>query len=380
LGSSNYALLIPTLNRPEFIIRLLTYYLRKNFAHRILIGDSSTREKFEQANKFILQINDRLDIEHYHYPGLSNYSVTCKLARDANTEYASYLPDDDFLVPESIEKLILFLSDNEEYVVAWGRTAMFRLDRPGLFGEVSSVAQANAATAWPIKNESGKERLLQHIETYSSAFIGVCRTKALSNALRNSEEISDLTSKTKEEWATGMLLSEVITSFSLAAQGKIGSLDCLHWIRQEHAERYTGYGTDTEISTKIYPKWWRISVSQIAEDLRLADNLTTEESLDESIKFFTKYFFVRGKRQSQQKHKVRAGIWPIGSQFVGRLIVTLREIRLLVFIVKKGRQMMGKTYRDRNPLSLQSLIHSESKYYRDFSPVYDLVTARRTDN
>ena len=59
-------ILVPTLNRPEYINRLLKYYSRCSFEGKIIIGDSSNEENSELNQKMIDET--QLDIEYIHSP------------------------------------------------------------------------------------------------------------------------------------------------------------------------------------------------------------------------------------------------------------------------------------------------------------------------
>ena len=45
----DFSIIVPTLNRPDFLLRLIRYYDALHFDGRILMGDSSSVEIFEDT-------------------------------------------------------------------------------------------------------------------------------------------------------------------------------------------------------------------------------------------------------------------------------------------------------------------------------------------
>src|SRR5215475_14174464 len=92
-------LLIPTMNRPEFVARLLRYYASVGFTGRISIGDSSGPEGVKAARDAVAMFGGTLNVEYAEYPGLGLGDCWKQMIDRLVTPYAAYLADDDFLVP-----------------------------------------------------------------------------------------------------------------------------------------------------------------------------------------------------------------------------------------------------------------------------------------
>ena len=69
-NASKITLVIPTLNRPDFIVRLIRYYHDLRFTGRLLIGDSSTPENLVNTKKEIERVKGDLNIDYVELPGL----------------------------------------------------------------------------------------------------------------------------------------------------------------------------------------------------------------------------------------------------------------------------------------------------------------------
>src|SRR4051812_7254501 len=97
-------LLIPTMNRPEFVARLLQYYASVRFNGRISIGDSSGPDGLNATRIAVRALDHTLDIEYAEYPGLGLADCWKQMIDRLTTPFAAYLADDDFLVPSSIDR------------------------------------------------------------------------------------------------------------------------------------------------------------------------------------------------------------------------------------------------------------------------------------
>ena len=63
-------LVIPTINRSDFIIKYLTYLKNNQFECQVLIGDSSNEEHYEKTENFINNFTCKYEIKQYSHPNL----------------------------------------------------------------------------------------------------------------------------------------------------------------------------------------------------------------------------------------------------------------------------------------------------------------------
>ena len=96
-------IIIPTLNRSDYIIRQLYYYARVNCPYTIYIGDSSDTEHFEKAVSAIGKLSHRIKVVHTKIsPELVSHAVVKQLTDIVKEKYIAYIGDDDFFVPNSL--------------------------------------------------------------------------------------------------------------------------------------------------------------------------------------------------------------------------------------------------------------------------------------
>ena len=110
------AILIPTLNRPEFVKRTVLYYDSLKSKHLIYIGDASDAEISRSTLSFLKGINN-VCVKYFHWKGLGVAQTNAKLAEEASAEsdYCAYHGDDDYFIPSSLTECAEFLSKNPDY-------------------------------------------------------------------------------------------------------------------------------------------------------------------------------------------------------------------------------------------------------------------------
>ena len=74
------AILIPTLNRPSFIQRTVTYYDSLKSPHPIYIGDASNTEISENTLSFLKKVKN-VEVKYFHWAGRTGEKTTTKLAK-----------------------------------------------------------------------------------------------------------------------------------------------------------------------------------------------------------------------------------------------------------------------------------------------------------
>ena len=134
------AIIIPTKNRLDFVIRTIQYYASINSPHPIFIGDASSKS----SEELVLNASqEKIEVYYFHWENLNDRKTMIKLAQEAskvnNTDYCAYHGDDDFFVPESLSKCADFLHNNPEYATSQGRAFSFELTEDGPYGELKDI-------------------------------------------------------------------------------------------------------------------------------------------------------------------------------------------------------------------------------------------------
>ena len=215
------AILIPTKNRPEFVERAIAYYDSLKIVHSIYIGDASSPEIATRMALFIEQFSN-VDVRYFHWEDLGIIQTKVKLAEEALSEfaYSAYHGDDDYFIPSSLSECAEFLSKNPDYRTAQGRAAIFSLDQPGPFGEITGLGDYWGVNA--LEQETSVERLVSFDKKYFVTQFSTHRTEEFIQGSQHYLEIKD------------DLVGELLHCFTFAIKGKSKFLDCLYMIRNTH--------------------------------------------------------------------------------------------------------------------------------------------------
>ena len=321
------SVLIPTKDRPHFLLDLLNYYKARRFKGNILIGDSSSPDTFNEISNYISQNLSELNIELFHFPDTKPGQVIRRLLNDAVTKYIILLSDDDFVLPNSISRCIDFLDSNPEYSAAHGKgLIMYAEFRAGRL-DVSSAQDYRQAVC---KSDSAAGRMCEIFENYAVSGYSVCRREVLLRVLKS---VPDSVGSNYNN----AFYDEIIHVALTAALGKIAELDILHLIRLDHGER----GSFGDFYSWITQPSWHPSYSDFINKTALLikeiDGVSYEDALDSANHAFSLYInSYAGKyiNSYASKNSLNIGIVGVIRRFVHRyrLFAPIRaKIRSLRF-------------------------------------------------
>lgn len=329
-------LFIPTYNRPEFLLRALRYYYSMNFHGKISIGDSSDEAIAKQIREAISQFANSLDINYRHLPGCNSAMVVHILAEEADTAYATIIGDDDFLIPSGIAKCVNFLNVHPDYVAAHGVGV--------IISSCSIDAKSISTGYYPqsiISETTAVQRLVTHMTNYTVGLFSVHRIEVWRTMYKNTGDIADT--------RFGVELLQCCLSVIL---GKIKQLDGLYLIRQVHEMRY------------LLPTWFKWITNEswypsyttfrdcLAKAIAGQDGITLEEAKHVVENVFAVYL-------AQQCIPINSPKW----RSIAKKIPGARTIWHVL-------QPLFNKY------CLSSMLKRKSPYYKDFMPIYRIVTNR----
>ena len=220
------AILIPTKNRIDFLIRTVKYYVSINSPHPIFIGDASSKSSEELVLK---AAQDKIDVYYLHWENLIDRKTLLKLAQEASktniTDYCAYQGDDDFFVSESLSKCAEFLDDNPAYATSQGRAFSFELNEDGPYGKLKDVG-----IYWNLKELKGDTALDRLKEISADYWV------LNFSVHRINEFIGDYSNGLYS--VTDMQFGEYINVLSIAMRGKSKFIDCLYLARGAHSDNW----------------------------------------------------------------------------------------------------------------------------------------------
>ena len=115
----NLTIIIPTLNRSNFLIKTLRYYSNLNFKSKFLILDSS-KGKERQQNFDIISRFKNLNLKYVNVDG-KPLEVIKKSKKYIKTKYCLFSGDDDYLIKSCLLKIINFLNKKKKSKICWSK-------------------------------------------------------------------------------------------------------------------------------------------------------------------------------------------------------------------------------------------------------------------
>lgn len=367
-------IMIPTLNRFDFLKRAMHYYKSVGFAGYILIGDSSNTEIVEKTKRVIELLNDSLKIiYHTCPPPLVNNADPMGTPGEANclkqlielvpTKYAAIAGDDDFQVPSGLVKCVEFLEAHAEYSAAHGIRIDVQLKSVGAYGGLASAYYVQQPV---LEAATASERWSTYMKHAISPAYSVHRTETCRMMFRDLDCVP-----------MRYLGSELLPSSFSEIQGKVKELDYLSTIHQDNDDRVWGWDTQSMYALITHPNWYHAARGlrrSISTSLAKYDGIDTKAA--EAV--FDKEFWGRISRMMQWQYKIKYGTdRASGARSENRAFwEPLKRVPGLTALARSMRtrridQTVNHGYRD--SVSLESLLTPSSPFHVDFMPVYRAI-------
>ena len=223
MKDSDISILIPTLSRPDFLLKNLRFLVKLNADFNICICDSSPNIKKNFKNK-LNKLSKIIKINYFHKPSMNCREAIFFLLKNCKTDYAAYLGDDDFFIPNGLTKCADFLSKNLDYRVVYGKAIL--VDSKSISKPNSSIKASNYWGSTSYQDYKPEARLDNLSENYLVNLFGVHRTKEFLEDFKPSSI------------SPSRPMSEILVNYITLAKGKGKFLPVTYLIRQTHQSRY----------------------------------------------------------------------------------------------------------------------------------------------
>jgi len=374
------SLFIPTMNRSEFLIRLLRYYKAVGFKGPIYIGDSSHPGDVERTKEAIKSFRGELNIVYREYPGIDGVRCVQRLLELVSTPYAAFVADDDFMVPAALERCADFLDANPDYSAAHGVGALISVDSNAAYGPVKSAGYYRQPVA---EEGSASQRLTSLLQDYTVTLFSVHRVQTWRAMYKDATQVAD--------WKH--LGGELLQCCLSVIMGKVKQLDGLYLMRQVYAsgcaEAATSKGMQNAgqlasinmsatasvdsfdwITSKAWLPSYEIFRDLVSCELSKQDGI----SMDEARRVVKQAFWSYLAKTLQHKWEISYGPATAG---VPR---RFREAAKATPGVRRIWRTFGPILSGgRNNMSLQALLRPSSPDHADFMPIYQAVTRLPTE-
>lgn len=335
-------IIIPTMNRSNFIVRMLEYYAKNDCNYQIVIGDSSNSVHVEKTKAAVEEYKNELNIVYKTFPGLNVIDCIREMNKLVSTPYVVLNCDDDLYIPNGLRQCINFLEKNHDYVSVGGISIKYKLFTEGPHGKFVCCMRYKLPA---LDGETPSARLIQFLEDYGVVMFNVHRFEAF-------KEMFPINSKTDDE---GFDVESLPCCIS-AIQGKAKQLDTLFFLRQYHRERYMLSPYKEWYDGPTFKEKYERFRYFLAVALMKKENITISEAnhvIDRGFKLYIDKFYYIPKVRIQL-----ALSYLYGLRYVLRIIKDMSAYHS-------------------GPYSLPGLLNASSKYHVDFIQAYDVISQSR---
>lgn len=261
----NVGIVIPTMNRADFVIRQLEYYAKLKSPHSVYVGDASNEENSKKLQAAIEKLSKHLTVNYYTHP--AEYTITesqIDLYNRVREEYCVFSGDDDYQIPGSLTKCAEFLESNPEYSSVSGHSVSFRLTNNGVYGELQRLADYPRQQ---IESPTATERLTTFMTRFSVVLFSTHRTKQMIKCWSQSNTIKD---KDFSHEFLPCAMSSVL--------GKSKIIDCLSFVRQIDNKKYIPPDIFDWITGKDWGSSYEIFNETLTKEISTKDGINIDEA------------------------------------------------------------------------------------------------------
>lgn len=280
------SLVIPTINRPDFIKKYLQFLNLQGFQGEVLIGDSSSLDLFNETSNFIKKNSFCFRVRHASYPNRMHFEVIQELIEFIQYEFCMYICDDDFLLNSTLLKCVEFLNENPDYTSAGGRALMLDVDDSWKILSIRDYSLSSLEESSPIN------RLRILANNYEVVAYSLSRT---ADFIKRWPKSNDFFEK-------GIVV-ETHPCFSAAAQGKIKILQDLFVIRTNHERRILLPNFEETIAGEYWESSVNYSINELTSIIKEQerDKVPEEDIRDECSNIWQEHIEMKRLGFSQKR-------------------------------------------------------------------------------
>lgn len=345
--------MVPTINRPDFLIRLLRYYEACRFPYTLAIGDSSDEERARPTRVVLAELEGKLKINYFSCPELNDAQTIRFLIERLETPYAVFVADDDFLVPEGLAAAARFLDDHPDYAAAHGQGIIAVLQDSGSYGRFSATGLYRQPV---LEQAAACDRLQALMRNYSVPLFSVHRTATWRRMYRRTADLEDKT------------FTELLAVALSAVSGKIKQVEGLSLVRQAHDRRYF---LPDSFDWVTGPRWaasYAAFQQDLVEALVEQDHVPPARAAEVVKEAFWGYLSTAMTRHYSRNYRTAQAGWK------RKLKSAVKTVPGVSREVLPRWHSLRAQMRHREDLTLRGLLKPSSCYYRDFQVIYQLVT------
>ena len=340
------AIIIPTMNRPDFIFRHFEFYELMNSPHPIYVSDSSNEENAQRIRDGIKRFKNLNITYQWVPPGKDCLYQLMPLIKE---KYCMQIGDDDLVIPKTVSECADFLEDHPDYATCSGKQINVRFRQEdynkfrGLLGRATL----------PMGRSMEDEDMLARVKNFWSDPNFICF------AVTRTEIETKIRNVTKHFLLMEPII-EVILWSMLIIYGKAKIIDKLGYIMQISNNR--SFSTDLAIDVLLAPsikEKWGACQNGLSELLR-GLGVSNEESRNVSKWIFILYLANKFTYETSWRSYGFPKNAPAKQESSKKLRYFVAHLPLLKKMYYKFKPPQDAT-------------RPESKYFRDFKVVKDFL-------
>ena len=249
-----FTIVIPTINKPEFLRNSLGFLESQGFAGQVVIADGSSKA-MSCLNKKIVTSQKKIRIVYAYTAGLKNlWAEMQRGLKDIGSKYILLHSDDDFYFLDEIDYCLDFLEKNKDYVSARGRFVWIgeyqnlnkEIGQPRKFDQVG----LSNMPMYSFTESVNEHRVVGMFNRYCHLFFSVMRSATFLKALGQVQKCfgKDLGSAWFDQFAFTIICG---------VRGKIHTSTALYCIRQKHPAQYS----NRTAAAEPYRHWPKLLIS-----------------------------------------------------------------------------------------------------------------------
>lgn len=179
-------LIIATKNKPDVLRAVLKYYSSIKLPYKILIADDTNIKRYREYNINSVAMSDNLNIEYLNLKTKNMFKSIVRLLERVDTPYVLNSGDDDFFSLKAINRIILFLESNKDFVSAGGISVKMNADWDNSHRKWRVLSNFNGTT-----DNNNSDNLVLRIINYARRLkvttYNITRTRPLLRAYKLAE-------------------------------------------------------------------------------------------------------------------------------------------------------------------------------------------------
>lgn len=355
------AIIIPTMNRPDFILRQLEFYELIRSPHPIYLSDSSNSENAEKLKNGIEKFKNFEIIYQWALPGKDNLNLLLPLVKE---KYCIQMGDDDIMIPQTISECADFLEDNPDYATCGGKQINFSFRDEEYNQPYGIIGHQTLPHGRSLENDDMLPRIKEfwfNLKTTGSDFY-ISNISFICFTVR-SVELEKLIRNLTKHFSLTEHIMEFIATSSLVVAGKSKILGKLGYVMQQNNNRYsfTHHLTVDVVTDPLMSSKWEIAHKGFA---KIVEKMGKTE--EESLRIAKWIFIVYLARQFFLEIS-----WPPVDVKKSAQKVTPKSLpKKLRRFISASSFIKNIYYKFNQP---KDVSRSESKYYEDFRMVKEFL-------